>query len=108
MMPKRSGTSSLLPPNGLRVSATINANSGIILAGNSSITSGNVFTVANGATLSVAGTLSGVGVSTYLASPPAIGGTSAAAGSFTTADNGIELVGVGKGNFIHALIMTGT
>ena len=30
------------------------------------------------------GTISGSGFSTYLASPPAIGGTTAAAGSFTT------------------------
>jgi hypothetical protein len=40
--------------------------------------------VGSGKTLAVAGTLSGAGISTYLASPPAIGGTAAAAGSFTT------------------------
>ncbi len=35
-------------------------------------------------TLAASSTVSGVGFSTYLASPPAIGGTAAAAGSFTT------------------------
>jgi len=35
-------------------------------------------------TLSVSSTVSGTGFSNYLASPPAIGGTAAAAGSFTT------------------------
>jgi len=40
--------------------------------------------IGTGKTLTVTGTLTGAGVSTYLASPPAIGGTAAAAGSFTT------------------------
>lgn len=40
--------------------------------------------IGTGKTLTVTGTLTGTGVSTYLASPPAIGGTAAAAGSFTT------------------------
>ena len=40
--------------------------------------------VGTGKTLTVTGTLTGTGVSTYLASPPAIGGTAAAAGTFTT------------------------
>ena len=40
--------------------------------------------VGTGKTLTVNGTLTGTGVSTYLASPPAIGGTAAAAGTFTT------------------------
>ena len=40
--------------------------------------------VGTGKTLTVTGTLTGAGVSTYLASPPAIGGTAAAAGTFTT------------------------
>jgi hypothetical protein len=35
-------------------------------------------------TLSASSTVSGTGFSTYLASPPAIGGTAAAAGTFTT------------------------
>jgi len=37
-----------------------------------------------GKTLTVTGTLTGAGVATYLASPPAIGGTAADAGTFTT------------------------
>jgi hypothetical protein len=40
--------------------------------------------IGTGKTLTVTGTLTGAGVSTYLASPPAIGGTAAAAGNFTT------------------------
>ena len=40
--------------------------------------------IGTGKTLTVTGTLTGTGVSTYLASPPAIGGTAAAAGTFTT------------------------
>ena len=40
--------------------------------------------IGTGKTLTVTGTLTGAGVSTYLASPPAIGGTAAAAGTFTT------------------------
>jgi hypothetical protein len=40
--------------------------------------------IGTGKTLTVTGTLTGAGVSTYLASPPAIGGTVAAAGNFTT------------------------
>lgn len=43
-------------------------------------------TIAVAGTLSVTGTLTGTGVSTYLASPPAIGGTTAASGAFTTLD----------------------
>ena len=39
--------------------------------------------VGSGKTLAVAGTVSGAGFSTYLASPPAIGGTAPAAGNFT-------------------------
>jgi len=38
-------------------------------------------------TLSASSTVSGTGFSTYLASPPAIGGTAAAAGTFTTLTN---------------------
>jgi hypothetical protein len=40
--------------------------------------------VGSGKTLSVAGTVSGAGFSNYFASPPAIGGTTPAAGNFTT------------------------
>jgi hypothetical protein len=40
--------------------------------------------VGSGKTLAVAGTVSGTGFSNYLASPPAIGGSTAAAGTFTT------------------------
>lgn len=43
----------------------------------------NAVTV-NATTLTLTGTLAGTSISTYLASPPAIGGTVAAAGSFTT------------------------
>ena len=54
--------------------------------------------------LSVAGTVSGTGFSNYLASPPAIGGTSAAAGSFTnlaytgtlTGSTGVMNIGSGQ------------
>lgn len=54
--------------------------------------SGLAINVAGGASnfqaLSAAGTVSGAGFSTYLASPPAIGGTAAAAGSFTSLNAG--------------------
>ena len=55
-------------------------------------TGGNV-TVAGG--LAVTGTVSGVGFSSYLASPPAIGGTAAAAGSFTTLSASSTVSGAG-------------
>jgi hypothetical protein len=51
-------------------------------------------------TLSASSTVSGVGFSTYLASPPAIGGTAAAAGSFTaltaTSDSSFTSTGAVK------------
>jgi hypothetical protein len=49
--------------------------------------------------------VSGTGFSTYLASPPAIGGTAAAAGSFTalsyttTLTGGTDIVNLGSGQF---------
>lgn len=46
--------------------------------------------------LAVSGVLSGVGVTNYLASPPAIGGTLAAAGAFTTLV-GTSITGSGAG-----------
>lgn len=47
-------------------------------------------------TLSASSTVSGTGFSTYLASPPAIGGTAAAAGNFTTLGlTGLETLPVG-------------
>jgi len=50
-------------------------------------------TLADG--LAVTGTVSGTGFSNYLASPPAIGGTSAAAGTFTTLTSSNSLVANG-------------
>lgn len=64
--------------------ATLNAPSftgGVGVAGGLSISTGGASISAGG--LSVTGTVSGTGFSNYLASPPAIGGTSPAAGSFT-------------------------
>jgi len=55
--------------------------------------------------LSASSTVSGTGFSTYLASPPAIGGTAAAAGSFTalayttTLTGGTGIVNLGSGQF---------
>lgn len=53
--------------------------------------------IGTGKTLTVTGTLTGAGVSTYLASPPAIGGTAAAAGSFTTLSASGDLTMSGTG-----------
>lgn len=58
--------------------------------------------VGAGKTLAVAGTLSGAGVSTYLASPPAIGGTTAAAGSFTNLSSSGTVSGTGFSNYLAA------
>jgi len=46
-------------------------------------------------TLSASSTVSGTGFSTYLASPPAIGGTAAAAGAFTTLSASSTVSGTG-------------
>ena len=71
-------------------------------------------------TLSASGAVSGIGFSTYLASPPAIGGTTPAAGSFSTltVTNTLSAVGVGNGLFgvqkpivstgSHVIVASGT
>jgi hypothetical protein len=51
-------------------------------------------------TLSASGAVSGVGFSNYLASPPAIGGTAAAAGAFTTLSASGVVSGVGFSNYL--------
>ena len=51
-------------------------------------------------TLSASSTVSGVGFSNYLASPPAIGGTAAAAGAFTTLSASGTVSGVGFSNYL--------
>jgi len=51
-------------------------------------------------TLSASSTVSGVGFSNYLASPPAIGGTAAAAGAFTTLSASSTVSGVGFSNYL--------
>lgn len=54
--------------------------------------------IGTGKTLTVTGTLTGTGVSTYLASPPAIGGTTPGAANFTTigATYNVTLSGTGS------------
>jgi hypothetical protein len=51
-------------------------------------------------TLSASGAVSGAGFSNYLASPPAIGGTAAAAGAFTTLSASGAVSGVGFSNYL--------
>lgn len=63
---------------GIGAFTTIAANAGGSVAGGLTVTSG-----LSTDTLSASGAVSGVGFSNYLASPPAIGGTAPAAGSFT-------------------------
>jgi hypothetical protein len=50
--------------------------------------------------LTATGTVSGVGFSNYLASPPAIGGTAAAAGSFTTLSASSTVSGSGFSTYL--------
>ena len=67
---------------GTKINSDLDSVDGVFnAAGNGTSVGLNIGT---GKTLTVTGTLTGAGVSTYLASPPAIGGTAAAAGSFTT------------------------
>jgi hypothetical protein len=75
------GAGNLTVPSGnvTLTSGNLTATAGTITAANLT-TAGTVTT----GSLAVSGTVSGTGFSTYLASPPAIGGTSAAAGKFTT------------------------
>jgi len=72
-------SNSLYSPNGISLTSRAAPGAGTLAASTVSASTG----ITTG-TLSVSGTLSGAGISTYLASPPAIGGTAAAAGSFTT------------------------
>jgi len=62
-------------------------------------------------TLSASSTVSGTGFSTYLASPPAIGGTAAAAGTFTTlianTSAGVGAIAPAGSNFYNAKNITG-
>jgi len=51
-------------------------------------------------TLSASSTVSGSGFSTYLASPPAIGGTAAAAGAFTTLSASSTVSGTGFSTYL--------
>jgi hypothetical protein len=51
-------------------------------------------------TLSASSTVSGTGFSTYLASPPAIGGTAAAAGAFTTLSASSTVSGTGFSTYL--------
>jgi len=67
---------------GTKINSDLDSVDGVFnAAGNGTSVGLNIGT---GKTLTVTGTLTGTGVSTYLASPPAIGGTAAAAGTFTT------------------------
>jgi microcompartment protein CcmL/EutN len=60
-------------------------------------------------TLSASSTVSGTGFSTYLASPPAIGGTAAAAGTFTTLKStGVATLGTGATTTIATIGDSGT
>jgi len=52
------------------------------------------------ATLNVSSTVTGTGFSTYLASPPAIGGTAAAAGAFTTLSASSTVSGAGFSTYL--------
>jgi hypothetical protein len=57
-------------------------------------------------TLAASSTVSGTGFSTYLASPPAIGGTAAAAGTFTTltaSSQGIAKIGLPTGSVLQVV-----
>lgn len=56
--------------------------------------------VGSGKTLNVTGTVQGTGFSTYLASPPAIGGTTAAAVSATTLSASGTVSGTGFSNYL--------
>jgi hypothetical protein len=53
-------------------------------------------------TLSASSTVSGTGFSTYLASPPAIGGTVAAGGAFTTVTASTSVLSTGAGGIGYA------
>lgn len=66
---------------------------GIGVAGGLAVSSGGASIAAGG--LSVVGTVSGTGFSNYLASPPAIGGSAAAAGAFTTLSASSTVSGAG-------------
>ena len=64
----------------------------------------NTFTGANtfSSAVTLSGTVSGAALTTYLASPPAIGGTSAAAGSFTTLSASSTVSGTGFSTYLAA------
>ena len=72
--------------SGLGTMSTQNADDVAITGGSINGTTIGATTASSGAftTLSASSTVSGTGFSTYLASPPAIGGTAPAAGTFTT------------------------
>ena len=90
------GTNSILTGNGFSIVADgrIKASDFTGSIGSTTASSG-AFT-----TLSASSTVSGVGFSTYLASPPAIGGTLAAAGSFTTLSASSTVSGTGFSTYL--------
>lgn len=76
--------------NGTNVVDAVSALSSLAVSGNTVLTG----------TLAVTGAVSGAGFSTYLASPPAIGGTTAAAGSFTTLSASSTVSGAGFSTYL--------
>lgn len=77
------------------------AATGTAVSGTSSISGISVSGAAGSfTTLAASSTVSGVGFSTYLASPPAIGGTAAAAGAFTTLSASSTVSGAGFSTYL--------
>lgn len=97
-------SNSLYVPNGISLTSSSNAPGAGTLAA-STVTASSGMTTG---TLAVSGTLSGTGVSTYLASPPAIGGTTPAAGSFTTLSASSTVSGTGFSTYLAAPPAIGT
>ena len=101
---------------GLGTIATENANAVAITGGSIDGATVGAITASTGAftTLAASSTVSGAGFSTYLASPPAIGGSAAAAGAFTTLTatsialgGGTVLANYVEGTFTPTLVSSG-
>lgn len=85
-------------PNGATMMLYCNGTN--VVEGITNINSLTSTSLALSGNLSVAGTVSGAGFSTYLASPPAIGGTAAAAGAFTTLSASSTVSGSGFSTYL--------
>jgi len=100
-IPNLSGDATTTGSSAVTLANTSTARTDIGLGTGSTVTFGSLTgTPVSATTLSASSTVSGTGFSTYLASPPAIGGTAASTGAFTTLSASSTVSGAGFSTYL--------